>query len=125
MNIDNKKNSETILVIVVGLVLFYFLFKNKSYSHYFLVTALSIGLIQLIVPRIGALIVKLWFKIAEVLGWINTRILLSLVFYFILFPISIMYRLSTKNSLQKKKPSGSVFIERNHLFTKEDLENTW
>lgn len=34
-----------------------------------------------------------WMKFAEVLGWVNTRIILSVVFFLMFFPIGVVMRL--------------------------------
>jgi hypothetical protein len=67
-----------------------------------------------------------WMFIARVMGWVNSRILLFIVFYFILTPIAFFTRLSGKLSFEKKyKKYPSSFIHRGHLYVKSDLENPW
>jgi hypothetical protein len=80
---------------------------------------------MLIFPRVGKIIVDLWFKLATILGEINAKVLLSITFFVFLYPMSFIYRITSKNPLQIKKPSGSTFVDRNHTFTKEDLKNIW
>lgn len=109
------------LAIVTGLVVLYFVFK----SVYFLYSAALGGIIFLAIPALGYLILKLWFKLASVLGWINSRILLSLVFYLFLFPIATISKIFSKSSLNLDKSPSSMFSERNQKYKKEDLENTW
>ena len=50
-----------------------------------------------------------WMKLAFILGWINTRVLLLLIFYLIFTPIGLVVRLLGKDLLDKKfqinKPS--------------------
>jgi len=36
---------------------------------------------------------RLWMKLAEVLAWINTRVLLGVVFYLVVTPIGLIMRL--------------------------------
>jgi hypothetical protein len=43
-----------------------------------------------------------WMKLAHVLGWINTRILLSLVFFLILLPVALILRLLGKDPMCRK-----------------------
>lgn len=110
------------LVIVTGLVVLYFIFK----SQYFLIAAAIIGVLSIAIPVAGDLIVKAWYKIAEILGAINGRILLSVVFFVVLFPVAIISRLGKKNPLALKRESAaSVFVERNHKYTGKDLEQVW
>lgn len=110
------------LVIVTGLLVLYFFFK----SVWFLYAAVAVGVVSLAIPVIGDFLVKIWFKLAEVLGAINGKIILSLMFYIFLFPIAMLYRLSTKNPMAVKHSENvSMYTERNHMYTKEDLEHTW
>jgi hypothetical protein len=112
------------LVIVTGLVVLYFLFKSQYV--YFLFAAAGIGVISLAIPVAGNFIVKIWYKMAEVLGAINGRILLSLVFFLILLPFALLARLGKKNPLAlKREAKDSVFVERNHKYSAKDLEHVW
>ena len=113
---------KNVLIIVTGLLTLNLIF-NWVYLLY---AALLISLLSLIIPKLAVLIVKLWFKLAEVLGWINSRILLSLVFYFFLLPIAIIYRLFNKDTLQLRKSKiESIYCTRRHLYTKDDIVNMW
>lgn len=110
------------LVIVTGLVILFFVFK----SVYWLYAAAIIGLASLFIPVIGNGIVWVWYKIAEVLGSINGKILLSIVFWIFLFPIALLYRMTNKNPMSvKREDQPSLYTERNHTYTKEDMEQTW
>jgi hypothetical protein len=118
---SESEKLKSILVIVLGFMVLYFVFKAKALLY----VSAGVGIISLIIPAAGDGILWLWEKIALVLGWINTRILLTVVFYVFLFPIALLFRLSTKNVLQLKDTDSSVFNTRNHKYTKEDLEDIW
>ena len=112
------------LVIVTGLVVIYFIFGAKY--PWMLYAAAVIGVLCIVIPIVGDWIVKGWFKIAEVLGAINGRILLSIIFFLFLFPIAVLSRMGRKNPLGLKSESGeSAFTERNHLYTPKDLDQVW
>lgn len=115
------KKYQNILVIVSGVLVFYFIFK----IDYLLYAALIVGVGASLIPAFATAINWLWMKLALVLGWINTRILLSIIFYVFLFPISLVQRLFTNDQLKLKQPGNSAFSERDHLYQKEDLENPW
>jgi hypothetical protein len=122
--ISETDKAKAQLVIVTGLVVFYFIFKSRY--PYLLYAAAAVGIISVAVPYLGDLIVKGWFKLAEVLGAINGRILLSIIFFVILFPLAILSRMGNKNPLSLKKgKDGSAFSDRNHLYTAKDLEQVW
>lgn len=123
MNEAEKAKAQ--LVIVTGLVVLHFIFKNLQYP-YLLYAAAAVGIISIAIPVLGDLIVKGWYKIAEILGAINGRILLSIIFFVILFPIALLSRIGKKNPLSlKKENQSSAFTERNHLYTAKDLDQVW
>jgi hypothetical protein len=64
-------------------------------------------------------------KLGHVLGLINSKILLSLVFFLVLTPIAFLAKLRGKNSLNLKRntSSDSYYSTRNYEYKKEDLEN--
>lgn len=47
----------------------------------------------LVAPVLLHPVYKVWMKFAEILGWINTRLILGVVFYFLLVPIGIIARI--------------------------------
>jgi Saxitoxin biosynthesis operon protein SxtJ len=110
------------LVIVTGLVVLYFIFK----SPYFLYAAAGIGVLSVLFPIFGDYIVKGWYKLAEWLGWFNSRVLFSVLFFVFLWPIAFLSKLGKKNMLQiKRTDDKSVFFERNHTYSKKDLDQVF
>ncbi|MFN8344075.1 MAG: SxtJ family membrane protein [Spirosomataceae bacterium] len=121
---SEAEKSKAQLVIVTGLVVFSFIF--KSASLYLLYAAGIVGILCIFLPVFGDLLVKVWFKIAEGLGWFNSRVILTVLFYVFLWPIAMLYRLSTKNPMGVKRPEAkSMYLERNHTYTPKDLEKIW
>jgi hypothetical protein len=45
---------------------------------------------------------RLWLLIGEILGWVNTRILLAIIFFAILTPISLLRRIFVRDPLHLK-----------------------
>jgi hypothetical protein len=43
-----------------------------------------------------------WMKIGNVLGWINTRIILALLFFVVLFPVGLLRRLFGRDPMHRK-----------------------
>lgn len=97
------------------------IFKSPSISR----AAAIFGVIFLMFPAVGNFFVRMWFLLGEGMGWINNRILLSIVFFVILFPVSLLSKLFHKDPLKLKKAQSSCFVNRDHKFVKEDLENIW
>ena len=54
-----------------------------------------------VLPQLLAPIHKGWMWVGHVLGWINTRILLGLVFYGLVTPIGLVFRLMGKDTMRQ------------------------
>jgi Saxitoxin biosynthesis operon protein SxtJ len=131
MKTPNKFQS--LLVIVVGFLVLYFIFR-RNYDwrimefkrDYFLYAAVGVGVLSLMFDVVGDLILKGWMKLAEVLGYINTRILMSVIFFLFLTPFAWLQKLfSRSNFLSLKNEGDSVFHVRNHEYKPEDFDNIW
>lgn len=119
----SEDKSKAQLVIVTGMLVFYFVFKKD----WLLYVGLFVGLAGVFVPFVGDLIVKGWYKLAELLGYVNSRILLSLIFFVVLFPVAVLARMGRGKNLLglRNDPSKSAFTDRNHKYESKDLKNVW
>ena len=109
-------------LVISALLEFYYI--KPVAANYVRYIALGVGVASFF-PPLERLVVWIWGKIALVLGWINTKIILSVVFFLFLTPFGILSRIFSKGSLQLKQDSKTTFVERNHTYTKKDLENIW
>ena len=90
--------------------------------------ALVLLAITLLLPRLFYPLAVIWFALAKILGEINIRILLTLVFVIVVLPVGLIRKWRGKDTLQLrrfKKGSASVMDIRNHAYTKEDLRHTF
>ncbi|GEO06447.1 hypothetical protein AAE02nite_41110 [Adhaeribacter aerolatus] len=120
--IAREKKLETVLVLVVGLLVFHVLFKHEG----FLLAAQIMGALCILSEHVLTLITWTWLKLTLALGFIGSILLLTLLFFLVICPIAFVYRLKNKDPLQlKKNPSGSYFTVRNHTYNAKDLEKMW
>jgi hypothetical protein len=63
----------------------------------------TLVVIALLLPALARRFHVLWMKLAGVLGYVNSRILLSLVFYLIFVPYSLVMRLVGRDPLNRRK----------------------
>jgi hypothetical protein len=113
---------KTILVMVTGLLAIALIFKLQ----WLVIGCLIIGVLASFIPAAARGIEWGWMKFALALGWVNSRILLSIIYFVFLLPIAWISRLFTKDPLAlKRRTTSSLFVTRNHLYTKKDLENIW
>ena len=66
---------------------------------------------------------RLWMKLAMVLGWINTRLLLGLVFYLMFFPLGFMMRLFGWDAMHRKmSASAQTYRVASKVAARENME---
>ena len=113
---------KTILVIVTGLLAIGWIFNIPLLGK----VAVVIGAVSIFIPAAARGIEWVWFKIALGLGWVNSRILLSIIYFVFLMPIAWVSRLFTKDPLAlRKHKRATLFVTRDHLYTGKDLEDIW
>jgi hypothetical protein len=118
---DKRKSIETILVLVLASIVLYWLFGKK----YLLIIAFLLGVIGILSPFLAAKIHWGWMKLGHCLGYITGRIILGIIFFFVLYPLSLAAKWFGKTSLKMKPGEGSYFKDRNFTYTKETMENIW
>lgn len=119
MKPDTSKS--TILVISMGFLVVHLVFSWK----WAIMTALATGLIGVFSPSLTKIIDLWWMKLANLLGSIIPNILLSLVFFGILFPLALVARLFNRDPLMLSSRYNSYFIDSNRQIGKKDLEKMW
>jgi len=115
--VTKEKSLETSLVLVLACMVIGYLTGNK----YFYLASLILGIIGLFIPFLADWITYLWFKLSEAIGFVTSKILLSAVFFLILFPVATLRKLVGKKDIQSTDASN--WVERNHTYVKKDLEN--
>lgn len=113
---------KTILVIVTGMLAIGWIFDLASLWK----IAAIIGAVSVLVPAFARALEWLWFRLAIALGWINSRILLSVIYFVFLMPIAWLSRLFVKDPLSiRNTRKTTLFTTRDHVYTRKDLENIW
>lgn len=84
-----SKEYRTIIVLVSGFIIISYLF-SSAWLLYF---SLGILFVSSINSRITKRIAKLWISFGNILGAINSRVILSIFFVFILTPLSYIKKL--------------------------------
>lgn len=86
------------------------------FGHLFRVWTLWVGLPLLILgiikPSFLTYPYKLWMLLGHGLGWINSRIILGMVFITVLQPIALIMRIFGYDPLRKKGVNGSSYREK-------------
>ena len=113
--------SKTLLTIVTGFLVVYMITSVK----WVLLIATVLGIVGVLSEFASKKIEWLWFKLTWILSFIVPNILLSIVFFLFLFPISLLAKLFSKSNALQLKNTESTWIEVNKKFSKESLQNPW
>jgi len=79
--------------------------------------------LSFISPKLIYIPYKAWMFIGGIIGFINTRVILGVTFYLLIFPIGIILRIFDKLQYKEQKNSYSNYVKRTDKLTKEQLEN--
>jgi len=79
--------------------------------------------LSFISPKLIYIPYKTWMFIGGIIGFINTRVILGVTFYLLIFPIGIILRIFDKLQYKEQKNSYSNYVKRTDKLTKEQLEN--
>lgn len=114
--------ARTVLTISMGFLLLYFITKWE----WLLILALVVGLLGVISKSACQKIEWVWMKIAWVLSLIVPKILLSLIFFLLLFPIALLSKVFRKSDLLLlKNTEDSTFKDCQKEFDKSSFEKIW
>ena len=90
--------------------------------------AIAEVLILLIAPVIMYPFTFLWLNISDLMGKIMSKVILTAVFIVMVCPVGLVRKALGKDTLLLKKfksDDGSVFMDRNHKFTKTDFTTSF
>ena len=88
--------------IILCLIAFFLFYKEIEYYYIFIYVALVLIGSGLIIPNVLKPIYYIWMVFANILGWIMTRLILSLLFYLIISPIGFFSKIFGKRFLRIK-----------------------
>ena len=118
---DRKKTYEIGLIIVTGLLIIFML----SAKFWIIPLATGIGIIFIFIPPLAILMSRVWTGLAEILGWIVPKLVLSLLWFIILTPLAYVYRLTGHDDLQLNKNNNSHFSDCPKVYSPLDFEKPW
>lgn len=120
--LTKEQSKDSGMAVVLILLLIGFFIKDEIYFR----IAVFALLIDMIVPVFFYPFAIIWYGLANIMGVVFSKVILSLVFFMVVLPVAIWRRLSGKDSLKLKKfkeGSGSVMKTRDHVYSATDLEN--
>jgi len=111
-----------IFALLAGLL---FWREKESYSVFLILAALLV-VPGLILPAVLKPIYRVWMTLAVIMGWLMTRVILSLLFYLLVTPIAFSARIFGKDFLDRafeRDGRESYWIKKEPMKTeKKDYE---
>lgn len=117
------KDLETIAVLAIAFLLLYFIF----HIAVFVMISFVLLVACLLFKKHTSIISNLWLGLSKVIGNFNSKGILVIVYYIVLVPIALLYRIFSQDTLLLKKGRScdSCFHIRDHSFQKSDFEKMW
>ena len=102
-------------ILIFGLLLPW-IWDKSSPEWPWIVAAVFVATALLAPVALGP-VYRLWMKIGHVLGWVNTRIILGIMFFFMFAPVALVLRLLRKDMLRRRLDASatSYRIASEHL----------
>ena len=118
---NREKSLETIVVLALASII------ASLWLHISWIIYVAIGLlvVSIISKKLTTFIGKVWLSFSNYLGVVMNYVLMFVIFYLFLVPLSFFQRLAGKNQILNKRNGNSHFHKRNHLYSKKDIENPW
>jgi len=96
--------------------------------NFLMLLAIAFLLATMTYPLIFQPFARFWFALSTALGTVVSKVILTVLFFTVVLPISLVRRILGKDSMRIKswkKGRESVFRERNHRFEAKDLAHPY
>lgn len=108
------------VLLIISVLLFYF---EKPSAIYFAIVGGVLFLSGIIIPEFLKPLNKFWMGLAIVLGFVMSRIILLVLFYFALTPISLIAKLVGKKfMIMKYDKSVKTYWEKRTIIHKKQID---
>jgi len=112
---------------VFALLGIFLTWRGRECCWLFIAAGLPLLALGALKPSLLKPLQKAWMTLALAMGWVMTRVILSVVFYLVLTPIGLLVKLSGRDLLNLKvEPSSSSYWrKREKKFQKTDYEKQY
>jgi hypothetical protein len=119
---DLRKFGLTVGGVLLLIAVFFFYFE-KSSTIYFTIIGGFLFISGLFIPRILKPLNKIWMGLAIILGFFMSRIIITVLFYIALTPISIIAKLVGKKfMILKFDRSINTYWEKSTIIQKKQID---
>ncbi|MCU7494890.1 MAG: hypothetical protein HF314_14640 [Ignavibacteria bacterium] len=98
-DLKNFGNTMGIILLFIAMLLI----AAKSYYYpYFAIAGLALIVFAYMYPIVLKPFQIVWMSLALLMGWISTRVILSLLYYIVITPIGLITKIAGKDFLNRK-----------------------
>jgi len=94
----------TVIFAVIGAITWW---KGRESSIYWFGASAFFAFCAIAAPMVLLPLYRLWVKFAAAMAWLNTKLLLALIFYLVITPIGFVMRIAGKDILDEKIYRGA------------------
>lgn len=107
---SQARKTALVVAVVLAAIAAFMLYRGRTTNAWaFGAVAVVLFVIGLFVPPLAKLFHHVWMWIAVKLGWINSRILLTLVYFLMFVPYKIVSRIVGRDPLFVRQPAGDSY----------------
>lgn len=120
--ITSKQASDSGMAIVLILLLISLFSGNFLYFK----IAIPVLIMNMIYPKFYHYFAIFWLGLSHIIGTIVSKVLLTIVYFLVVFPVAMLRKMMGKDTLQLKqfkKSSSSAMHIRNHRFNADDVKH--
>jgi energy-coupling factor transporter transmembrane protein EcfT len=121
-NINQAKDTGLAMVLILLIV------EYIKRSNWLILLAIAVLILAMAWPAVFKPLARVWFGFSYLLGGIVSKIILSIVFFLIVTPVGLVRKVLGADPMKCnawKKGNDSVLVERDHLYTREDIEKPY
>lgn len=128
---DKARRVETLAVLALACIVIAMLRRHHSGVPWlddpWLVATAVFLIIGCFVAPVASLITRAWFGLSHVLGAVMSRVIMALVYFGVLLPLSLVRRLFEKDPLHLRRDPkrASYFTEVDKAYGSRDLAKPW
>ena len=120
---SNAESSKILAGIAVVLMIGYYIFKMELLLH----IVLALLVLAAFPTRVSVFLAKNWIKFSDAIGYVNSRVILTLIYFVVLVPLSVLYKRFNREILAyfRGDKRDSYFLGPDRIYTKEMFEKIW
>jgi len=91
-----------VIVVILFALFFPWIFDMSGMPLWPWIVAVLLWVPAMLIPWVLRPVYTTWMKIGHAIGWVNTRIILGVLFFALVFPMGLIMRLFGKDPMSKK-----------------------